>query len=84
MGLVIDWGYRAEDVPVRLFGAWTTLPAGPAVIAARTNSALVPVICRRNPDGTFDARHFEPIEVGGDSPREITSRCRPVPTRWSR
>ena len=71
VGLVIDWGYRAEDVPVKLFGAWTTLPAGPAVIAARTNAALVPVICRRNPDGTFDARHFAPVPVGGDSPRDI-------------
>ncbi|MBA2255201.1 MAG: lysophospholipid acyltransferase family protein [Chloroflexi bacterium] len=71
VGLVIDWGYRAEDVPVRLFGAWTTLPAGPAVIAARTRAALVPVICRRRDDGRFEARHFDPIEVTGDSQREI-------------
>jgi KDO2-lipid IV(A) lauroyltransferase len=70
VGLIIDWGYRAEDVPVRLFGAWTTLPAGPAVLAARTGAALVPVICRRRDDGTFDARHFPSIDVTGDSPRE--------------
>ena len=25
----IDWGYRSDGIPVRLFGAWTTLPAGP-------------------------------------------------------
>lgn len=71
VGLVIDWGYREEDVPVRLFGAWTTLPAGPAVLAARTRAAIVPVICRRREDGTFDARHFAPIEVPDDSPAEI-------------
>jgi KDO2-lipid IV(A) lauroyltransferase len=71
VGLVIDWGYREEDVPVRLFGEWTTLPAGPAVLAARTKSAIVPVICRRRDDGTFDPSHFPPIEVAADTPAEI-------------
>ena len=28
--LLVDWGYRADDIPVKMFGAWTTLPAGPA------------------------------------------------------
>ena len=55
LGLLVDWGYRAEDVPVRLFGAWTTLPAGPAVLAARTGALLVPVACRRLPDGRYEA-----------------------------
>ncbi len=42
LGMVVDWGYRSEDVPVRLFGAWTTLPAGPATLAARTHAANPP------------------------------------------
>ncbi len=78
VGLVVDWGYRADDVPVRLFGAWTTLPAGPAVIAARTRAVIVPVICRRREDGTFRAEHFDPIEVAVDSPAEIARATQAV------
>ena len=29
LGLVVDWGYRSDGIPVRLFGEWTALPAGP-------------------------------------------------------
>ena len=28
MALLVDWGYRSDGIPVRLFGAWTTLPGG--------------------------------------------------------
>jgi phosphatidylinositol dimannoside acyltransferase len=63
LGLVVDWGYRADDVPVRLFGEWTTLPAGPAMLAARTGAVIVPVVCRRLEDGSYEAAHYEPIEV---------------------
>ena len=42
LALVIDWGYRPDDVPVRLFGAWTTLPAGPFAAARR------PALSRRS------------------------------------
>jgi phosphatidylinositol dimannoside acyltransferase len=68
LGLVVDWGYRADGIPVQLFGEWTTLPAGPAMLAARTHAAIVPVVCRRQEDGTYEASHYEPIEVtsGGD------------------
>ena len=34
LGLLIDWGYRSDGIPVRLFGAWTTLPAGGADVPA--------------------------------------------------
>ena len=71
VGLVVDWGYRADGVPVRLFGAWTTLPAGPAVLAARTGAPIVPAWSRRLPGGRFDARHFDPIEVPDDRPSTI-------------
>ena len=71
VGLVVDWGYRPEDVPVRLFGEWTTLPAGPAVLAARTGAPIVPAVSRRLPDGRFDAEHFDPIEVPNDHPATI-------------
>ena len=70
VGLVVDWGYRAEDVPVQLFSEWATLPAGPVMLAARTNAPIVPVVCRRLPNGHYEARHYEPIEVSGDGPAE--------------
>ena len=71
LALLVDWGYRSDGIPVRFFGAWTTLPAGPAVLAARTGAAIVPVVNRRTGDGRYRAEHGEPIEVGGDSPGEI-------------
>lgn len=71
LGLVVDWGYRRDDIPVALFGRWTTLPAGPALLAARTRAVIVPVVNRRQPDGTYIASHDEPIEVPGSSPADI-------------
>lgn len=71
LGLVVDWGYRSDGIPVRLFGEWTTLPAGPAMLAARTKAAIVPVVCRRLADGTYDARHYDPIEVADSSDAEM-------------
>ncbi len=71
LGLVVDWGYRRDDIPVLLFGRWTTLPAGPALLAAKTRAAIVPVVNRRQPDGTYIASHDEPIEVSGSSPADI-------------
>lgn len=67
LGLVVDWGYRADGIPVRLFDEWTTLPAGPAMLAAKTKAAIVPVICRRLADGRYEARHYDPIEVANSS-----------------
>ncbi len=71
LGLVVDWGYRADGVPIRLFGEWTTLPAGPAILAAKTGAAIVPVVGRRMEDGTYEARHYDPIEVNGTTPAEM-------------
>jgi phosphatidylinositol dimannoside acyltransferase len=71
LGLVVDWGYRADGIPVQLFGRWTTLPGGPAMLAARTHAAIVPVHTRRRPDGRFEALHSPPIEVANASDAEI-------------
>ncbi len=93
LALLIDWGYRPEDVPVRLFGAWTTLPAGPAVLAGRTRAAIVPVVNRRREDGRLHAEFLDPIEVLGTSPGEVARATqsiadalermiRPAPAQW--
>lgn len=72
LALVIDWGYRPDDIPVRLFGAWTTLPAGPAALAAKTGAPIVHVAIRRAPDGrTFQVTHGEPIVVRSSDPAEL-------------
>ena len=71
LGLPVDWGYRSEDVPVRIFGEWTTLPAGPAMLAAKTGAAIVPVVNRRDSFGSYHARHYDPIEVADSSPASL-------------
>lgn len=72
LALVIDWGYRADDVPVRLFGAWTTLPVGPAAIAAKTGAPIVHVAIRRSDDRRgFQLTHGDPIFVTSSDPAEL-------------
>jgi KDO2-lipid IV(A) lauroyltransferase len=73
LALLVDWGYRPDGIPVRLFGEWTTLPAGPAVLAAETGAPIVPVVNRRRADGRFEATYFEPIEVAADTPAELAA-----------
>jgi KDO2-lipid IV(A) lauroyltransferase len=67
LGMVVDWGYRPDDLPVRLFDAWTTLPAGPAVLASRTGAVIVPVLARRAADGRYRPVMYTPIEVADGS-----------------
>lgn len=72
LALIIDWGYRAEDIPVRMFDAWTTLPAGPAALAAKTGAPIVHIAIRRAPDGkTFQVTHGVPILVHSSEPAEL-------------
>ena len=71
LGLLVDWGYRPDGIPVRLFDAWTTLPAGPAVLAAKTGATILPVVVRRRPDGTFLVTHDEPIRVASSAPADL-------------
>ena len=71
LGLVIDWGYRDDGIPVRMFDAWTTLPAGPATMAARTGSRILPVAIRRRTDGRFDVEWGEIIDVTSEDPAEL-------------
>jgi KDO2-lipid IV(A) lauroyltransferase len=71
LGLVVDWGYRADGIPVRLFGAWTALPAGPALLAARSGSRILPIAIRRRPDGVFHVSWSEPIVVASAEPAEL-------------
>jgi phosphatidylinositol dimannoside acyltransferase len=78
LALLVDWGYRADGIPVKLFGAWTTLPAGPASLAAKTGSRILPLAIRRRPDGDFAVAWSEPIEVLSSAPAEIQAATQAV------
>lgn len=94
LALLIDWGYRPDGIPVKLFDAWTTLPAGPATLAAKTGSRILPVTIRRNPDGkTFGISWAEPIEVSSSDPASLQAATQlmadgfaasisPAPEQW--
>ena len=71
LALLIDWGYRADGIPVRMFGSWTTLPAGPATLAAKTRSLILPVAIRRGDDGMFHVSFSPLIEVPSASDADI-------------
>jgi KDO2-lipid IV(A) lauroyltransferase len=71
LALLVDWGYRSDGIPVRLFDSWTTLPAGPATLAAKTGSRILPISIHRQPDGTFAVSWPEPIDVHSNDPAEL-------------
>lgn len=71
LGLLVDWGYRSDGIPVRLFGAWTALPAGPATLAAKTHSRILSIRIRRQSDDTFHVSWGAPIDVASDDPAEL-------------
>ncbi|MFL5720011.1 MAG: lysophospholipid acyltransferase family protein [Chloroflexota bacterium] len=93
LGLLVDWGYRGDGIPVRLFDAWTALPAGPATLAAKTGSVIVPAINTRQPDGRIRVRFGELITVPSSDPAELqratqliadalAEMIRPAPEDW--
>jgi KDO2-lipid IV(A) lauroyltransferase len=71
LALLIDWGYRSDGIPVRLFGAWTTLPAGPASLAAKTNSPILPIQIRRTDGDRFSVSYAPLIRVPSSSPADL-------------
>lgn len=71
LALLVDWGYRDDGIPVRLFGAWTTLPAGPAALAAKTGATILPIAIRRQPNDHFLVELDEPITVASGDPADV-------------
>lgn len=80
LALLVDWGYRSDGVPVRLFGAWTTLPAGPATLAAKTNSVILPVAIRRGSDGLFHTSFAPLIRVASGSDADVAAATQAIAT----
>ncbi|MEO7664093.1 MAG: hypothetical protein ABIV26_03135 [Candidatus Limnocylindrales bacterium] len=94
LALLIDWGYREDGIPVKLFDAWTTVPAGPATLAAKTGSLILPITILRNADGrTFSISWADPIAVTAADPASLqrasqrmadafADSIRPAPEQW--
>jgi lauroyl/myristoyl acyltransferase len=80
LALLIDWGYRNDGIPVKLFGAWTTLPAGPASLAAKTSSRILPVAIRRGADGLFHVTFSPTITVASASDADIARATQEIAT----
>jgi lauroyl/myristoyl acyltransferase len=71
VALLVDWGYRFDGIPVRLFGSWTALPAGPATLAAKTGAIIAPLAIRRTPRGTFLVESHGPFTVDAGDPASL-------------
>jgi KDO2-lipid IV(A) lauroyltransferase len=80
VALLVDWGYRSDGIPVRLFDAWTTLPAGPAVLAAKTGALIAPMAVRRTPGGKFRVESEEPFGVPSSDPADIARATQRIAT----
>ncbi len=70
VGLLVDWGYRPDGIPVRFFGAWTRFPAGPAVLAAKTGATILPFWVIRT-DGRHATEVGERITVASMEPADL-------------
>ena len=71
LALLVDWGYRNDGIPVKLFGSWTTLPAGPATLAAKTGAIIAPLACRREKNGKFRLESDGAFTVPSSDPADI-------------
>ncbi len=69
--LFCDGAYRPGDVPVEFLGRPTTLPAGPALLSAKTGAVLLPIHARRGTDGRLVARGFPIVQAQGTEPAEV-------------
>jgi KDO2-lipid IV(A) lauroyltransferase len=69
--LLVDRNFGTGGVPVRFFGRDTTMPGGPAVLAAQTGAALFPVVCRFSATG-WDIDVLPEVPV--DGPGRLATR----------
>jgi lauroyl/myristoyl acyltransferase len=62
--LLVDRDLSGAGVPVTLFGRRTTMPGGPALLAAQTGAALLPAVCQFDGAGWRFVVH-PPVPVDG-------------------
>ena len=61
--LVADRDLSRNGVPVRFFGEPTRMPGGPAMLAATTGAALIPISLWFTDDGGWGQRIHAPLDV---------------------
>jgi lauroyl/myristoyl acyltransferase len=62
--LLVDRDLSGAGVPVTFFGRQSTMPGGPALLAAQTGAALLPAVCQFDGDGWRFVVH-PPVPVDG-------------------
>jgi len=62
--LLVDRDLSGGGVPVTFFGRPSTMPGGPALLAAQTGAALLPAVCRFDGEGWRFVVH-PPVAVDG-------------------
>ena len=95
LGILLDQNTSSGEVYVPFFGQLAATATGPAVLARRTGASIVPIFCRRRPDGMHVARFLPPVDLVMTDNREgdvhaITARVTAVieaeiraePTQW--
>ncbi len=73
LGLIGDRDYFDNGVHVHFFSKKTLMPKGPAVLALRFGSPIVPIFIIRNADDTFTIKFYPPIKYRptGDKDKDI-------------
>ncbi len=73
LAILMDQNTAEGGVFVPFFGHLASTATGPAVFALKTEAALVPTFCLREPDGSYTVQAREPIlpEPTGDRQRDI-------------
>jgi KDO2-lipid IV(A) lauroyltransferase len=66
VAMLADRDYTARNESISFFGKPARLPSGPARIACKTGSPIVPAFLLRQPDDTFLMR-FHPPVIPGDA-----------------
>lgn len=59
--LAADFDHQGSGVAVTFLGRRVSFPAGPAVLALRTASPILPGFVRRGPRGSHEARLLDPL-----------------------
>ncbi|HEY2166980.1 MAG TPA: phosphatidylinositol mannoside acyltransferase [Jatrophihabitantaceae bacterium] len=72
--LVADRDLSRSGIEVQFFGEATRMPGGPALLAARADSTLLPVSLWFTPDGGWGQRISAPVELGEGSLAERVTR----------
>lgn len=77
--LLCDRDFARTGVPVSFFGRPTTMPAGPALLAAQTGAALLPAICQFTEHGwQWVIRPEVPVAAGGRLRDRVTAAMQGV------